>query len=237
MRVLVLTTQTSHHAYFVRQLLSADLQLRVVVETASISPPFETQHPFEELRHRYECDTWFDGREPALGELCDASSVESINQPETIAHLGGFRPDVTIVFGTRKLLLPVMRAAGPHVMNLHGGDPEYYRGLDSHLWAIYHGDYANLVTSLHAVNQVLDDGPVIGMRPVPLRRGMRLHEFRMGNTECAVRLSLDALDELNRSGGLPLRHQRQAGRYYSFMPAVLKEACVVKFERHCAGLP
>jgi methionyl-tRNA formyltransferase len=202
-----------------------------------VNPLFDTQHPFEALRDRYECDTWFGGQQPALDELADTLSFDNINQPEAVSHITRLRPDAAIVFGTRKLSRSTIQAGGPNLMNLHGGDPEYYRGLDSHLWAIYHGDYANLVTSLHAVNDVLDDGPVIGIRPIPLSRGLGLHELRRHNTECAVRLSLDALDELSRSGSLPLRQQRQKGRYYSYMPSVLKGVCVTRFEQYCASLP
>ena len=46
-------------------------------------------------------------------------------------------------------------------INLHGGDPEKYRGLDSHLWSIYHEDWASLVSTLHVVSKDLDAGDSI----------------------------------------------------------------------------
>jgi hypothetical protein len=42
--------------------------------------------------------------------------------------------------------------------------------------------------------------------------------------------------ELQETGTIVSRPQRQAGRYYSFMPAVLKAMCVDKFQRYCATL-
>jgi methionyl-tRNA formyltransferase len=169
-------------------------------------------------------------------ELAETFVCENVNQPECLTHISETHPEVTVVFGTRKLSRPVIETAGTHIINLHGGDPEYYRGLDSHLWAIYHDDYSNLVTTLHTVNEVLDDGKIIGIRPIPLVRDMKLHELRRRNTEGALRLTVDAIGELVRSGGIPSRPQRQNGRYYSFMPTVLKALCAKKFERYCASL-
>jgi methionyl-tRNA formyltransferase len=236
MRLLILTTATPHHSFFVRELAAVYPQLHVIIESTGLSPPFDVHHPFEQERDSYEQQVWFGGVQVAMRELAETFTCENVNQSDCISHIAELRPEATIVFGTRKLSRPVIEAAGANMINLHGGDPEYYRGLDSHLWAIYHGDYSNLVTTLHTVNEVLDDGKIIGIRPIPLVRDMKLHELRRRNTECALRLTVDAIGELVRSGVMPSRAQRQNGRYYSFMPAVLKAQCVKKFERYCASL-
>lgn len=236
MRLLILTTDTPHHSFFVRELAVLYPQLHVIIEGTGLSPSFDVSHPFEQERDSYERRLWFNGAQAPLRELAETFDCENVNQPECIAHISGLRPEVTVVFGTRKLSRPVIDAAGVNVINLHGGDPEYYRGLDSHLWAIYHGDYSNLVTTLHTVNEVLDDGKIIGIRPIPLVRDMKLHELRRRNTECALRLTIDAIEDHVRSGVMPTRAQRQNGRYYSFMPTALKALCAKKFERYCASL-
>ena len=237
MRVLVLTTDTIHHAHFIRELSVGYPQLRVVVEATGISAPFDVRHPFEEERDCYESQVWFGGKRVAVSDFAETVTCENINQHKAVQHILEFQPEATVVFGTRRLSPPVIEAAGRNPMNLHGGDPEFYRGLDSHLWAIYHSDYANLVTTLHVVNEVLDDGTIIDLRPISLNRDMKLHELRRRNTECAIRLTLNALNELELRDKTPRRAQRQVGRYYSFMPTVLKAVCVAKFERHCANLP
>jgi len=236
MRLLILTTDTPHHSFFIRELAVTYPQLHAIVESTGLSPSFDVHHPFEEERDSYERRVWFNGVQIAMRELAETFVCENINQPECIAHISELHPDVTVVFGTRKLSPPVIEAAGVNIINLHGGDPEYYRGLDSHLWAIYHGDYSSLVATLHTVNEALDDGEIVGIRPIPLARDMKLHELRRRNTECALRLTVDAIEDLVRSGVMPSRAQRQNGRYYSFMPTVLKVLCVKKFERYCANL-
>ena len=47
------------------------------------------------------------------------------------------------------------------IFNLHGGDPEKYRGLDSHYWSIYHNDFKSLITTLHKVRPILDTGEIV----------------------------------------------------------------------------
>jgi folate-dependent phosphoribosylglycinamide formyltransferase PurN len=236
MKVLILTTDAPHHSFFVRELAVVFPQLHVIIESTGLSPLFDVRHSFEQERDFYELRAWFNGAQVTTRELAETFVCENINQAECIAHISELRPEVTVVFGTRKLSPSVIEAAGANIVNLHGGDPEYYRGLDSHLWAIYHGDYSNLVTTLHTVNEVLDDGRIIGISPIPLVRGMKLHELRRRNTECALRLTVDAIGDLVRSGIMQSRAQRQSGRYYSFMPSVLKALCVKKFERYCANL-
>lgn len=237
MRVAVLTTQTPHHAWFVRELARDVDALHVLIERDGVHAPFDTGHPFETTRDQDECAAWFGGNNPRLEEFAPSSACGNINDPAAAAVLRDLAPDLVLVFGTRKLLPPLIAAAGPLVLNLHGGDPEYYRGLDSHLWAIYHHDFANLVTTLHHLTEGLDQGAIVDARPVPLSRDMKLHQLRRVNTETALCLSRRAVQEYRDRGRLPARPQRCPGRYYSFMPAVLKELCVARFERHTASLP
>ncbi len=122
------------------------------------------------------------------------------------------------------------------MLNLHGGDPENYRGLDSHLWAIYHRDFEALVTTLHFVTSELDDGDIVGQMRVPLRSGMALHQLRAANTEVCVELTVSALEALRSRGVLDARRQLRCGRYYSFMPTPLKELCNRRFATHTSRL-
>ncbi len=146
------------------------------------------------------------------------------------------KPDALVVFGTGRLGEAVIGLSPDAAVNLHGGDPEDYRGLDTHLWAIYHGDFPSLVTTLHRLAPTLDSGEIIQSLPLPLERGMALHELRRVNTEICLRLTLAALDDFKRRGRFVGRQQRRIGRYYSFMPAVLKPLCVERFARHTERL-
>jgi methionyl-tRNA formyltransferase len=159
-----------------------------------------------------------------------------MNEPAAIAGLESVAPEVLLVFGTGRLRPEVFARARVACLNLHGGNPEHYRGLDSHLWAIYHGDWDNLVSTLHHVDPELDTGDIVAQSQIRLDRTSRLPELRAANTQACLDLSLLALESLAARGRVPARRQVQRGRYYSFMPAVLKEECARKFARHVATL-
>jgi methionyl-tRNA formyltransferase len=228
-RIDVLTTKTPHHAYFVRRLAAEGVLGQVWLEHGSAVAPFPTAHAFEEERDAYERAVLLGGDDGVI----EGRSVESVNDPAVAAGLDG---DLVVSFGTGLIRPPLIEAVAPgRLLNLHGGNPEEYRGLDTHLWAIYHRDFANLVTTLHEVDPGLDTGAIVGQAEIPLARVGALHELRASNTELCVALVLGAARTLAAEGELLRRAQVRRGRYYSFMPAVLKEICVARFTEHVAG--
>lgn len=237
MNLVVLTTDTLHHRYFVRAIQAVMSIARVFVETEiRARAGFDTAHPFEARRDQHESEHWFGGEPPALDRLAPSEAFPTLNAPEAVRAIAAAKPDALVVFGTGRLNEAVIGLRPDAAINLHGGDPEDYRGLDTHLWAIYHGDFPALVTTLHRLAPALDSGEIIQTLPLPIERFMALHELRRVNTEICVRLTLSALDDFAQRGRFVGRPQRRVGRYYSFMPAVLKTLCVERFARHAERL-
>lgn len=236
MRVGLMTTDTPHHLHFAREVALKFPLCGILMETGRSIPRFETDHPFERERDDYEREALLAGSSAAFDDLAETRRVDSINDAEALDTLRRFRPDVTIVFGTRRLRPPAIASSGVACLNLHGGNPEEYRGLDTHLWAVYHEDFGNLVTTLHHVDAELDTGAIVGQETLRLDRGSKLFRLRAINTCAGVSLSLRALARLSAEGSLPKRPQSRRGRYYSFMPAVLKGDCVEKLDRHVSKL-
>jgi methionyl-tRNA formyltransferase len=233
MRIVLLTTEAVHHLYFAWRLREAFPLHAILVEQPA--PPAHEPHPFEKRRDAFERDTLLRGAPRQLADLAETWTFASVNHTDAVAALARSAADVILVFGTRKLETAV-RALAPHCLNLHGGNPEHYRGLDSHLWAIYHQDFANLVTTLHRVDERLDTGEIVLQSQVPLDHSMDLAALRARNTEECVRLSRLALTSLATSGWLPTRRQAQRGRYYSALPAALIERVEKNFARHVSEL-
>ena len=236
MNISILTTQTPHHTYFVKCLAARFNIGRVFVETRFASARFKTAHPFEKARDAYEQDAWFSGSNLSIADLAETEIFENMNEAAAIAALRGIKPDIIFVFGTGKLHNEVISVVPEQIFNLHGGDPQRYRGLDTQLWAIYHKDFDGLVTTLHRLNARLDDGDIVSMERLPLYRDMPLHALRKVNTEVCVNLVERALETLQSNNRVNTRPQAKPGRYYSFMPSVLKDICVSNFESHSQGL-
>jgi methionyl-tRNA formyltransferase len=236
MKIAILTTQTIHHAFFVREISRQYDVMKVFLETDSLKAPFETYAGFETTRDEYEKESWFGGREKLISDFAATSGYPSMNSAAAIEELRKLSPDTVVVFGTGKLSMELIKACENNIINLHGGDPEEYRGLDSHYWAVYHNDFSGLLTTIHRVNPALDDGDVILKSKIPLHKGMQLHQLRRFNSEICVDLTLKALAvkfETGHFGGTP---QSRKGRYYSFMPACLKEICRRKFQKYTEAL-
>lgn len=232
MKIAVLTTQTLHHTYFIRELNKVFPVTMAVVERKVYKSPFDTHHPFEDQREVYERKVFFGGKDALISDFVQVKEVESVNDEESLKYLEDLNPEVMIVFGTGKISGKVINLCPAGIVNLHGGDPEEYRGLDTHLWAIYHQDFSGLITTIHRVNPKLDDGEIILMKSIPLKKGMDIYELRRYNTDVCVDLTLGALAMFEKLGHFVSRPQRKVGRYYSFMPPVLKEICLDNFKRH-----
>ncbi|MFV0347608.1 MAG: formyltransferase family protein [Halodesulfovibrio sp.] len=232
MKLALLTTDTLHHAFYLRELKKIYPVDLVLAETVSASPPFRVDHPFERERDAFERNLFFSGEQGRLADFGDVHQVDSVNSPQASGMLKEYGPDVVLVFGTGRLRKEILSVCPGRCINLHGGDPERYRGLDSHLWSIYHNDFSGLVTTIHHVNQKLDDGDIILKESLKITPELKLHELRSVNTKSCIDISVSALDMFVRRGRFIHCKQRGCGRYYSFMPMEMKELCVSKFNKY-----
>ena len=65
------------------------------------------------------------------------------------------KPDLGVVFGTRKISTKIINLFKFGLINIHRGIVEKYRGLDSEYWALYHRDYKNIGITIHQVSEDL----------------------------------------------------------------------------------
>ncbi len=237
MNLALLTTDTLHHCRFLDALAEFCPPILVLAERSGPGPEFDTHHPFEDERLEHERQLWFGGASVCLRDLGPVFEVQSVNDPDAVDRLAAATPEIVIVFGTGRLEQQVIDVCPHATVNLHGGNPEHYRGLDTHLWAIHESDFEGLVTTLHCVNERLDDGDIVAGAPVGLSSGMGLHELRACTTDVCVELARSALRSYIENGYFESRPQRQRGQYYSFMPAAVKDVCAKRFADHTATLP
>ena len=235
MNVAVLTTETIHHCLFVEKLIDVFPIKLLAIEQDQFTPPFKIDHPFEKQREEYERDVSFNGKIPTLSDYCESISVSNINNlnPNKIAK---YSIDVIIVFGTSPIKNNLLALYDKRLVNLHGGDPELYRGLDSHLWAIYHKDYSSIVSTLHHIDSNIDTGPIISKSNINIFNNMELYQLRLENTIACINMTISALLSYQRFGFFISAKQKTLGRYYSFIPRGLKNICINNFRNHTKKL-
>lgn len=236
LRVGILTTETPHHTRFVQAVSENWNVVKVFEERRSISATFETRHQIEIEGDAYENDCWFGGAETKLADVAEVETFEDLNNDAAVDAMRTEGCDVHIVFGTGKLESAVIDLTPDRIVNLHGADPEHYRGLDTHLWAVYHRDFPGLVTTLHKASPKVDRGGVVMKMPIPIVRDMKLFQLRKANTEVCIEIMNRGLDMMANYGQFISQPQLYIGRHYSFMPAVLKDRCVRNFHEYTATL-
>lgn len=232
--LVILTTDTPCHGQFVRHIAASFPIHRVFCEAERPPTPWWAEHDMDKARDEHEIERF------QYGSPVNAISWNAPNQwvsdcNRYVGLIKADKPDVIVVYGTGRLS-PEVIGVCPQIFNLHGGDAERYRGLDSAYWAIYWGDFDAIAVTLHRVEPTLDTGDVVSMRRVPLRKGIRVHELRAEAALLCNEMVADMLTDLRMDGTLGAYRQRTEGRYFSFMPACLKSHVERKFQEYADAL-
>jgi methionyl-tRNA formyltransferase len=223
--VLVLTTETPHHVFFASQLVTSGIDIRLICESAP--PAARTASSLAELQAEYERRRWFNGSPPRMSQVAPTQYVQSINTISAWGSADDF--DIAVCFGTRILTRAAIGRLPIELWNVHGGDPQRYRGLDSHLWAAWNGDERGFVTVLHRLEPEVDSGELIGCAELPIGKAPQLHMLRAINTEAAVEIAVAAVQTIQSKGAVPSKPQAQRGRYYSSIPGHLIPAAAARY--------
>lgn len=146
--------------------------------------------------------------------------VNSLSDPQTLALLADFRPDLIVVacfpyiFPPALLKLPQLGC-----LNLHPSLLPAYRGPLPLFWQAYFGERQIGVT-LHFLNQSLDTGDIVAQIAFEWPEGASLVELEQRCALTGAQLLADALRWLAQGEALPRQPQPQAGSSYFSFPTV-----------------
>jgi methionyl-tRNA formyltransferase len=222
--VILLTTKTPHHFFFINQ-ISKFCNLIVVFEKNILKPNFKIKHGYEKYQILYEKKKWFNNNKIKIFKDIKILNVYDINEKKTIDFIKSNNPDVIFSFGVSRLKKNFLKNIKEKIYNFHGGDTSFYRGLDSHLWSLYHNDQRGLKVTLHEVDDKLDTGNVIFIENLQLKKTNKLYQLRSVNTELCVKLAKKFLKNIK----IKTKTQKKIGRYYSFMPSEIKDIINKKY--------
>tara|TARA_B100000989_G_scaffold238449_1_gene185335 strand:+ start:22669 stop:23370 length:702 start_codon:yes stop_codon:yes gene_type:complete len=219
MNILVLTTKTDHHLYFIYHIKKTFKDTFVIFEKKKIRFKFDTKHPYLKKRSLFEKKYFFKNRKVYFQGY---KSFFDINQKSSIEYIKKINPSVIILFGVgliKKKFLSNFKKK--HIINLHGGDPEKYRGLDSMLWSLYHKDSSGLVSTLHYVDHRFDTGKIIYKKKINISNYLTIHSLRAINTKNCLYMTKKFLTRILLKKKVFSYKQRNIGRYYSAIPSKL----------------
>ena len=224
--VILLTTKTPHHFFFINQ-ISKFCNLLIVFEKKVLKPNFKTNHNYEKHQVLYEKKKWFNNKKIKIFKDFKMLNVDDINEKKSINFIKSNASDLILSFGISRLKKDFLKKIKKKIYNFHGGDTSRYRGLDSHLWSLYHNDLRGLKVTLHEVDDKLDTGNVIYVENLQLRKTNKLHQLRSVNTELCIKLAKKLLNNKK----IKTKKQNKIGRYYSFMPTDIKDLINKKYQK------
>ena len=229
-KIAVLTTTSSHHVHFVNMLAKHYTIVQIIVESRETTMPFAIQGRLDEKVEAYERELWFNNAPVAFDSSLPIYSIASSNDADSIKRLKQAKPDIIIAFGVGRLSAQLLNIAPKSVLYIQATDTERYYGLDTIYWAASHGDFASMAACINLQDEKKKQGHKIFQYYYTPAQGSSIYALRSFFTKRALDACQDAIAMYCHFGQFISQPQNYEGRFYSFMPAVLKDRLEEKFD-------
>ena len=228
LKVVLIGNDTPHRRYIINNLIRKGHNInKCIFEMRSVQSSFDTKSKWEIAGEQQLNTALSKNGCNELPEGLSISYVETLNDSNAVEQLQRLNFDCCIISGARRLSGAMLMLIEKTGVNVHMGIATEYRGLDTNLWAIYHKDFDNIGVTLHQVNEELDTGDVYEVASIPKDRIKHLHLLRLYESDLAIELLHSYLSKFNRNDVIATK-QKSKGRYYSFMPALIKNKLSLK---------
>jgi hypothetical protein len=247
LRVAVLTTDTSHHRWFVQQLVarsSSNVTVALVLFETRAYPwernasrhrranrlhpvrrwflnPYNPSPRLDRAAAEWEEPRFFPAGNRSLSSSVRCEVVRSVNDLSAIAFIDEAAIDVIFVYGTGLVTPEVFTRTRLGAVNAHGGLLPDYRGLDTNLWAALQGHPEDMAVTLHQVDASLDTGDVLSVERLGPRQDLCLASLRYETTVLCADMAVDLFEGL-AADVLVRSPQMPGGEYFGPMPSLLK---------------
>ncbi len=229
-KIHFLTTKTLHHLYFLEKIEKKFKISKILLETNSVLPKFKIGPTYEKKRASFEKKAFFNNRKTQWPKK-NLFLSKNINSKKTLNFLRRDKPDLGIVFGTRKISSKIIKCFKNGLINIHRGKIDEYRGLDTDLWAIYHNDLKNIFLTVHKVDKELDSGEIFFEKKMNPKKNLKAHMIQYYTTLLAVEGVSKFLKKYTKNKKINF-FKRKKGKYYSFMPYDLRKIVIKKFDNY-----
>lgn len=231
MKIAILTTKSTHHAYFIKKIQQLKFEVDVFLEKNKVFTKYQVKHDIDKKITDYERKKFFNNKNSLYKQYFkNVKEYQSFNSKSFVFHLSKKKYNLVIVFGAGILKKKIIKSFKNIIFNLHGGDPEIYRGLDSIYWSIFNNQYEKLVTTLHQLDYKIDTGKIFKKKKIFICKNMKFYQVRYYNTINCVKLTYELIDRLYNKKKIFLKKQKLLGMYFTAMPKSLKSYCIKKFE-------
>ena len=232
MKVLILSTETKHHTYFINKLAEYHNICGIIYERRKLKKQYNAGPFFEKEENEYE-NKFFDEVQDTFSNALNKKiiSLHSVNDNHIRAYITSLAPDIAISFGTGIIKPYIFKIPAMGTINVHRGYIQKYRGLDSDLWAMYNKEFDNIGTTIHFVDDNLDTGAILAQENVIITKEDMIYHMRYRTTCIAAKLVNDVLKNLEKSE-CELNYQVTVGTYYSAMSLDNKYKALQNFQEY-----
>jgi len=225
MKILILSTNTKHHTYFINKIAQHNDICGIVYERKVLKKDYITGPFYDNLADKFE-DKFFEDDNTTTENTYELSKdlqkkvveVHSVNNRHLQKYIESMNPDLIITFGTGIVKPYIFNIPKWGTINIHRGDIHNYRGLDSDLWAIKNEDFDKINVTLHYVDEDLDTGDILIEGNQPLKDVEEIYQLRYYTTKLATTMMLMVLSLFKtRNKKLTGTKQENLGDYYTAM--------------------
>jgi methionyl-tRNA formyltransferase len=225
MKILILSTNTKHHTYFINKIAKHNDICGIVYERKVLKKDYVTGPFYDNLADKFE-DKFFEDDNTTTENTYELSKdlqkkvveVHSVNNRHLQKYIESMNPDLIITFGTGIVKPYIFNIPKWGTINIHRGDIHNYRGLDSDLWAIKNEDFDKINVTLHYVDEDLDTGDILLEGNQPLKDVEEIYQLRYYTTKLATTMMLIVLSLFKtRNKKLTGTKQENLGDYYTAM--------------------
>ena len=228
-KIAILCSDDAHHKYLVALLRSRFNVAAVVVEPGASQRrrlrrigryrdySYAVYHHFRRTvlgLNRYRQRYFADLNQTAVNGTGKVLVVDWINKPEVSELLRNVKPDLTVVICTSILKKEVMAAAGDLIVNVHGGYLPHYRGNHCFFFALYHGAFDRIGSTIHFINAGIDTGDIIEVVVPPIYREDNAEALYCRAEKLAIHRLAELLEGWQQGQSLPRLPQAVRGRLY-----------------------
>ena len=220
MRISIFTTDTKHHRYLIQYIdnkFPNEICSIIFENRPQIERQYETGPFFDIEKDEYE-EKFFEEipYEYSKNLKTKIYMVPNINSKYVSTLIKSTEPDIGVCFGTGLIKPYIFNIPKWGTMNIHRGSISKYRGLDSHLWALYNKDFNELGITVHYIDDTLDTGDILGIKYMILKNIKYIYSMRHESTVISTKIVIDLLDKFKQSNSkLKGKVQQNLGKYYT----------------------
>lgn len=157
----------------------------------------------------------------SIDQVCDyynvpAWHVANVNAEPFLERLRQLQVDLIVsVAAPQVFKRPLLSCARHGAINIHNSKLPRYRGMLPNFWQMYHGE-KTVGTTVHRINESLDDGPILLQIESPINPGETLDSLIRRTKRAGAAQMIEVISQIKAGTVRELDNPREEASYFTF---------------------